>query len=254
MTNATDSPILKILHKTKGETMKAKGPLYIEVAENIKSAILNGVYPVGTQIPTENELEQTFNVSKITVRKAIEILSNEGYVEKKSGKGTTVLSDRLFNKLSKAASFSSMIEASGHHLTKEILAVEKVKLTVDQTELTQIFGKQAFKLTRFYRLDEEPYIYFEHYLPTLGNEKNLIQMEQISLYKWLASHQKVVARFQDSFSVEEVSQEIKTLLATDQSHLLKRKRTSYSQTGEIIEISYALYDTIKYPYLIEYEI
>ena len=70
--------------------MKAKGPLYIEVAESIKSAILNGVYPVGTQIPTENELEQTFNVSKITVRKAIEILSNEGYVEKKSGKGTTV--------------------------------------------------------------------------------------------------------------------------------------------------------------------
>jgi len=51
--------------------MKPKGLLYIEIAETLKKDILEGIYPVGTQIPTENELEVKFSVSKITVRKAI---------------------------------------------------------------------------------------------------------------------------------------------------------------------------------------
>lgn len=56
--------------------MKPKGLLYIEIAETLKKDILAGIYPVGTQIPTENELEVKFSVSKITVRKAIEILAD----------------------------------------------------------------------------------------------------------------------------------------------------------------------------------
>ncbi|WZU00109.1 GntR family transcriptional regulator [Erysipelothrix sp. D19-032] len=90
--------------------MNRKKLLYLEVAQQIKKDILSGRYPVGSYIPTERELEEMFVVSKITVRNAVEILSNEGYLEKKSGKGTTVLSNRLFNRLSKANSFSSILE------------------------------------------------------------------------------------------------------------------------------------------------
>ncbi len=238
----------------KGSAMKPKGLLYIEIAETLKKDILAGIYPVGTQIPTENELEVKFSVSKITVRKAIEILANEGYLEKKSGKGTTVLSDRLFNKLSKAASFSAMIEERGHHLSKEILAIEKIKTNSTTPEIAAAFGKEAYKLTRLYRLDYEPYIYFEHYLPVLGDESSLEQMEKLSLYKWLASYQKVVGKFQDTFAVAPAEAAIQKLLNTQSPYLLKRIRTSYSQSEEIIEISHAQYDTDKFPYLIEYEI
>lgn len=234
--------------------MKAKNLLYVEVANSIKNDILNETYPIGTQIPTENELEEKFKVSKITVRKAIEILANEGYLEKKSGKGTTVLSNRLFNKLSKAESFSRMVEKDGYKLTKEILAIEKVRFTHDEKELKRLFGKQAFKLSRLYRLNGAPYIYFEHYLPVLGDKQVLTQMEKVSLYKWLAGYGKTVDRFKDSFEVTEVEEPIKKLLETEHNHLLKRIRRSYSQMNEIIEISYAIYDTSKYPYMIEYEV
>lgn len=234
--------------------MKAKSLLYIEVANSIKKDILDEVYPIGTQIPTENELEEKFKVSKITVRKAIEILANEGYLEKKSGKGTTVLSNRLFNKLSKAESFSRMVEKDGHRLTKEILAIEQVSFTDDEKELKRLFGNQAFKLIRLYRLNGEPYIYFEHYLPVLGDKQVLAQMEKVSLYKWLAGYGKNVERFKDSFEVTEIEEPLKKLLETEHNHLLKRIRRSYGQMNEIIEISYAIYDTSKYPYLIEYEV
>ncbi len=48
---------------------------------------LHGVYAIHTNIPSEPQLEEEFKVSKITVRNAIKELAQEGYLEKKSGKG-----------------------------------------------------------------------------------------------------------------------------------------------------------------------
>lgn len=67
--------------------MRRKSVLYLDVAEEIKANIMNGTYPVGSLLPTETELEQLFDVSKITVRRAIELLSSEELVEKKAAKG-----------------------------------------------------------------------------------------------------------------------------------------------------------------------
>ena len=53
--------------------MRRKSVLYLEVADQIKEDILSGKYPVGTFLPTETELEEMFNVSKITIRRAIEM-------------------------------------------------------------------------------------------------------------------------------------------------------------------------------------
>ena len=63
--------------------MRRKSVLYLEVADQIKEDILSGKYPVGTFLPTETELEELFNVSKITIRRAIEMLATEEFVEKK---------------------------------------------------------------------------------------------------------------------------------------------------------------------------
>ena len=53
--------------------MKRTKILYLEIADKIKNDIISGKYPVGSLLPTETELEALFQVSKITVRKAIEI-------------------------------------------------------------------------------------------------------------------------------------------------------------------------------------
>ncbi len=82
--------------------MKRTRVLYLEVADKIKEDIFSGKYPVGSMLPTESELEELFQVSKITVRKAIELLASDEYVAKKSGRGTTVSSNRPYNRLSKA--------------------------------------------------------------------------------------------------------------------------------------------------------
>ena len=58
-------------------------PLYQRIYEDIKAAINDGVYPPESKIPTESELSKTYCVSRITVRRAIEDLSNAGYLIKR---------------------------------------------------------------------------------------------------------------------------------------------------------------------------
>lgn len=65
-------------------------PQYRQVADTLRRRIDNGVYREGDVIPSLIELERMFDVSGITVRKAVEILSAEGRVSGRRGVGTLV--------------------------------------------------------------------------------------------------------------------------------------------------------------------
>lgn len=237
--------------------MRRSKILYIEISESIRKKILDGFYPVGTLIPSENELVEEYGVSKITIRNAVELLENEGYVEKKSGVGTRVISDRLFNNLSKAKSFSAIIEGQGQKLTKEIISIEEVSTNEITIDVGALFGKTAFKLTRVYYLSGEPYIYFQHYLPSLGKKEELKALEEDSLYKWLASYNKYPAFFEDQFKVVSLSAQddlANKILDSPEETILQRIRKTFDDENNIIEVSYGLYNTDKSPYLIEYEV
>lgn len=234
--------------------MMTQGLLYQNIAQKIKNDILDGTYPVGSLLPTEVQLEAIFGVSKITVRQAVQILSDEGYVEKRSGKGTKVISNRLFNKLSKAVSYSSILETQ-HQLEKELLSFEKVNL--DSTDpLYAAFGTQAHRLKRIYRLDGRAFIYFEHFFPVLNEtEAHALDMiKENSIYRLLSTHHLEVASFKDEFEVVQVSSDIQSLLHLDKDAVLKRKRLSMDASGKLVEISYGYYNTQVKPYIIEYEI
>jgi len=69
--------------------MKTK---YQVIIDDIKSKILSGDYSVGEQIPTESAMQEKYNVSRHTVRKAILELSNEGFLRSEKGSGTYVSS------------------------------------------------------------------------------------------------------------------------------------------------------------------
>src|SRR5690625_7166445 len=98
-----------------------KGPLYIQLQEILKERIISGHYPKNTLIPSELELKEEFGVSIITVRRAVEQLAQQGYVEKRSGVGTTVLDNNAISKLSKGQRFSEYLLEQGHELSREFI-------------------------------------------------------------------------------------------------------------------------------------
>ncbi len=74
--------------------MATKRPLYLSLAERLSKDIREGVYPVGTLLPTEAELRARFKLSRHTVREAIRMLSEAGMVSRHQGVGTKVERDR----------------------------------------------------------------------------------------------------------------------------------------------------------------
>lgn len=232
--------------------MKKTRVLYLEVAEKLKEDIFSGKYPVGTMLPTETELEKLFDVSKITVRKAIELLAADEYVEKKSGKGTTVLSERPYNKLSKAISFTQILENSNLNVEKRILAVKKVELTENE-KASEYFGTEAICFERMYLLSGKPYIYFKHYLPVGLERVTKEDLEKESLYRILYQNGLDIDRFIDDFVAITVNTEEQRLLQTTEKIALKRIRKSYDYNHKVIEYSEALYNTSDHAYQIEYE-
>lgn len=74
-------------------------PLYSQLKDRIISAINNDELKYGEKIPTEIEITEQYNVSRITVRRAIEELVEEGYLIKKQGKGTFVIKNKIERKL-----------------------------------------------------------------------------------------------------------------------------------------------------------
>ncbi len=69
---------------------KSSVPFFIQIAETMKRRIVAGEYNQGKQLFTGEELEREFQTSNITIRKAMEKLKNDGFVERRRGLGTTV--------------------------------------------------------------------------------------------------------------------------------------------------------------------
>lgn len=63
-------------------------PLYQQIYDEIKDAIEKGVYAPKERIPSELELAEQYEVSRITVRRAVEELCSDGYLVKQQGRGT----------------------------------------------------------------------------------------------------------------------------------------------------------------------
>ena len=235
--------------------MQQKNTLYYQVKESIQTDILDGVYPVGSMLPTENEFENKFGVSKITVRKAIELLEQDGYVKKKSGYGTTVISNSIYNKLSKGMAFSNILQQQDLQLHKKHYPMERVTIT-NNDEISAAFGPVVTKLKRRYFLNEAPYIYMEHFLPgKVDLAENLEEDYQFSIYMFLYKNGFVINRFEDFFFTIVADKNLANELDIDEDMpLLGRKRYSYDAKDQIIEISYAYYNTVLHPYQINYHV
>ena len=226
--------------------------LYQKVADDIKKNILSGIYEVDSLIPTENELEEKYDVSKITVRKAVDQLVAEGYLKKKSGIGTRVISNNLFNKLSKAKSYSSIVKEHDQ-LTRKILKTEMVP--VSETPLHPEFKNQKVAyIERLYSLDDKPFIIVKHYLPSIDVPDQVGDLKNQSLYKFLKDNGQEISRFKDEFSAINLSEQDKKLLDKKDNLALKRIRRGFDNKNNLIEYTESIYDSNKMPYKIEYEI
>ncbi|OKP70051.1 GntR family transcriptional regulator [Paenibacillus helianthi] len=141
-------------------------PLYIQLKKAVQSAIANGTFNPGDKIPTEIELSATYNVSRITVRKAIEELVSEGYLTKRQGKGTFVNALKIGRKIEHIISFTAACSANG--VSSHSIITERKKIRADQetAERLQIQqGEPVLYIQRKRYAGERPLMLENNYYP-----------------------------------------------------------------------------------------
>lgn len=102
---------------------------YQKVIEDIKNRITNGIWAEGFLLPSEFELCSMYDVSRITIRRALEELSDAGYVVRMHGKGTFATRPMQFRSGNSALGFSQHLKQSGIDVTSRLCIDEKIEAT-----------------------------------------------------------------------------------------------------------------------------
>jgi GntR family transcriptional regulator len=93
----------------------ADGPLYLSLKNNILKAIESGILRPGDALPSERDIAELANVSRVTVRKAVQNLVTEGLLVQRHGSGTFVAPrlERVQQSLSSLTSFTEDMARRG---------------------------------------------------------------------------------------------------------------------------------------------
>jgi len=130
--------------------------LYATVRQRLLDDIAQGVYRPGQQIPTESELCTLYNVSRITIRKAISDLVNDGVLQRWQGKGTFVQSKKVENALLTVSGFTDFGVSQGKPTREEVIEQERINADPFCERLNIPGGSEIFRLLRVMYLDDEP--------------------------------------------------------------------------------------------------
>lgn len=140
--------------------------LYVRIKEDILNSIKNGTYKEGQVIPSEMELAALYNVSRPTVRQAVQILVNEGYLEKRRRRGTVVCHPKVRQSFSLGIrSYEDEANTAGSVVTTTVLVFKRAKANEEVASRLEVsVHDDVFRLVRIRHVDGEPNVLSETYI------------------------------------------------------------------------------------------
>lgn len=191
-------------------------PLYEQMKQAIQEDIDNQVYRPGVRLPSEGELEQKYQVSRITVRRAVKELCDQGILVRKQGKGTFVVQKPMYAHLDRIGSgFHDSMEAQGSTIRVDIL--EKRVIRVDSSwakDLKIDPNDEVLYVKRLMYADNIPSMLDNCYIP-LKRFPGIVEKmdENASLYRILTGEYGVnVGRDYKVIRVRKATEEMSRLL------------------------------------------
>ncbi len=104
-------------------------PVYIQIHNDLKQKIEAGSWQVGTRIPSERKLAETYHVSRMTLRQAVQTLIDEGLLRRAIGSGTFVTNQKVQEHMSGISSFTETMEAVGKVPSSKTLSYKIIEPT-----------------------------------------------------------------------------------------------------------------------------
>ena len=186
-----------------------------EIFLDLEAAILNQRFISGDLLPSENELVKTYNVSRETIRKALNLLLEKGYIQKIQGKGSIVLDIKRFDfPVSGLTSYKELQDAQ--NMNSQTIVVSNGLLPVSEelaNHLKISVGTPVLYLERLRKVHGEVVIIDKDYLvtsivPSIPNEA-----AEDSLYHYIEQTLGLsIGYAQKEITVDPITEEDKRLM------------------------------------------
>ena len=228
---------------------KSKVPLYFQLKEQVKQNILKGEYKEGDLIPSEREFSNNYELSSTTIRRALNDLVQENFLDRKAGKGTFVRRRKVKRDLRKVLGFTKNMTEMGLTPTTKVLSQKVV--------MPNAFARERLRLEKTAKVVRLERLRLANDLPMMLETRYIrtdlcpgIEREELSSSLWRTFEDKYGRkpnRHSQGMTIATVSGHAASLLTlNDNSLVFMIKGVTYVQDNEPIECEESLYRSDKY--------
>lgn len=224
--------------------MSSQKPLYLKMVETLELTIRDAMV-AHERLPSERELSEDFNVSRITVRQALKELEARGLIYKLQGKGTFVSSiENVKTDLASTYSFTDQMKQLGKQPKTTILSFEKVSVTPYLASyLNMDVGSDVYELERLRLADGLPLMFERTYMPVTpfeGLSQELLSRKP--LYDIFAQdfEQKIRTAEEEFAASIALDYEAELLDIPKGSAVLHITRRTYNDKNVMIEFTFSI--------------
>jgi GntR family transcriptional regulator len=214
-------------------------PIYHQLEEFIKQQIDQGDLKEEEAIPSEREFAERFQISRMTVRQAINNLVMDGLLKRQKGRGTFVNKKKVEQELQGMTSFTEDMVSRGMQPSSNLLSFQMIpagKKTSLDLKIAE--NDLVYKIKRIRLADNAPMALETAYIPVEIVPGLTEENSNLSLYQYIEDHL--------SLSISEAKQEIEASIASSQEAeplgieegdpILLIVRISYLQDGTPFEL------------------
>ena len=232
---------------------EGRGPRYEQLYRQIAAAISTGDLPPETQLPPERDLAELAGISRVTVRKAVAQLVDDGVLEQRRGAGTFVRAPRpkLEHSLSALVSFTEYMRQRGKTSTSKILRRGVFLPNPDEQIALGLAGAdRVSRVDRLRSADDMPLALEWSSLPTdILKDPDAVET---SLYDVLRAAGTAPTRaVQRITAVNLTGLDARLLNLPEGAAVLRIDRTAYLPSGRPIEFTRGLYRSDIYDFIAE---
>lgn len=196
-----------------------------ELANMLRNHILDETYPYGTCIPSERDLSDTYQINRATIRSAIEILVNEGYLKKVQGKGNFVMKYNIDEGNLRFRGMSKLLCMAGFEPSSRIIATD--------------IRRAGFKLSKIFHIKEDAYL-FRIMRLRLGNDQPISIENTYVPYDLIPNIESIdfqIYSLYDLFAINHIHiEEIKQYFSTSKTRNIESKVLNTEDGSPVISI------------------
>ncbi|GFE50749.1 GntR family transcriptional regulator [Roseobacter cerasinus] len=232
------------------------GPRYVQLRQRLSDGVDQGVLRAGSSLPPEREIATITDLSRVTVRKAIRALAEDGLIVQRQGSGSFVASDipRIEQSLSRLTSFSEDMSRRG--MVSSSIWLERGVFMPSPEEILVLALSRDASVSRIGRLrtaDDKPMAIERASLPTDVLPNPLLV--ETSLYDVLEHAGLRPVRALQKISAVNLDEETAGLLEVEPGAAgLRIERTSYLVDGRAVEFTRSIYRGDAYNFVAELQL